>query len=61
MNMTPPDNAMKRLVSSLSSIKRVHFIPQMDTKTARLERQMLLINTALVTWIPPVDTNDPVT
>lgn len=51
MNMIPPIIAVKDLLSGLPSMKRVHFIPTVETNSATVERKMLISITALVAWI----------
>lgn len=50
MNKIPPVIAAVLLLLSLPSMKRVHFIPTVETINATLERKMLNSTTALVTW-----------
>ena len=50
MNMIPPIIAVVDLLSDLPSMKRVHFIPTVETIRATVERKMLISITALVAW-----------
>lgn len=48
--MIPPAMAVVDLLSGLASMKWVHFMPTVETNTARVERNMLSTITALVAW-----------
>lgn len=50
MNVIPPIMDIMDLLSGLLSMKRVHFIPTMETITATVERKMLTSITALTVW-----------
>lgn len=50
MNMIPPTIAVADLLSGLPSMKRVHFIPTVETSSATAESKMLSSITALVAW-----------
>lgn len=49
MNVIPPTIAAVDLLFGESSMKRVHFIPTVETTIATAERKRLTSNTALVT------------
>lgn len=58
MNMIPPIIAVVDLLSTLLSMKRVHFIPTVETSSATAERKMLSSITALVAWTSPRGSED---
>lgn len=50
MNIIPPIIAVVDLLLDMPSMKRVHFIPTVETISAKAERKRLSSIAALVTW-----------
>lgn len=50
MNRIPPSIAVVALLLGFPSMKWVHFMPILETNTAKMEKNMLSSITPLVTW-----------